>query len=194
VKSLLAEAFDIVAAVRDGSELIRTALRTKPDIVVLDISMPVVNGLEAAREIRQAAPQTKIVFLSQQSDKAFVQEAFRAGASAYVLKQFATSDLKPALQSALEGRRYISAALGQGTLLHEPDIKSTPVPDTNVNFTPRQREILRLLAGRNEVKDIARTLGISTKTVEFHISALMDHLDLQTSEELMQYAARRWRD
>src|SRR5688500_10091417 len=81
LKSLLAEAFDIVATLRDGSELVATALRVRPDIVVLDISMPLVNGLEAARQIRAAVPQTKIVFLSQQSDKAYVQEAFRSGAS-----------------------------------------------------------------------------------------------------------------
>ena len=119
-----------------------------------------------------------------------MQEAFRAGASAYVLKQSATSELKPALQHALEGKQYVSAALAQGSLSQDTFAQSAADGAKSPNLTPRQRDILRLLAERQEVKDIARTLEISAKTVEFHISALKDELDLSTSEELMRFAAR----
>ena len=190
LKSLLAADFDVAAAVSDGRELVAAALRIQPDVVVLDIGMSPVNGLEAARQIKQAAPETRIVFLTQQSGKAYVQEAFRAGASAYVLKQSATSELKPALHQALEGKQYISAALAQGSLSQDTFALSAAVGAKSPNLTHRQRDILRLLGEHQEVKDIARTLEVSAKTVEFHISALKDELDLSTSEELMRFAAR----
>ncbi len=190
LKSLLVESFDIACTASDGREAVAAALRAKPDIAVLDVGLPSLNGIEAAQQIHRAAPEMKIVLLTQYSDRAYVTAAFRAGASGYVLKQSATSELKAALFAALQGQYFVSAALG--------DVKGFSIPKENEAgerggspLTIREREILQMLAEGKDAKTIATALGISLKTVEFHISNMMDNLGLFTDDDLTLYAVQR---
>jgi DNA-binding NarL/FixJ family response regulator len=188
VRRLLEPDFDVVGTAGDGRALVAAAQQLQPDIVLLDIGLPLLNGIEAARQIREVARNSKIVFLTQHSDNAYVQEAFLVGASAYVLKQAAASELKRALDEVLLGRFYFSESVVP------PDISSRFDPNTNPSelfgktLTPRQREVLQLLAEGKTSKEIGHVLGISVKTVEFHRAAIMDALGLRSTAELTRYA------
>ena len=183
VRKLLETDYELVGSAADGGTLVAAASRLQPDLIVLDIGMPVLNGIEAARQIRKHSPNTKIVFLTQQSDKAYVQEAFRAGASAYLLKQSAAAELLAALRQVFQGKTYISRSLAEaGTAVGAGSARQP-------TLTPRQREVLELVAQSKAAQEIAAILGISIKTVEFHQTAIMEELGLRSSEELMRYAA-----
>jgi DNA-binding NarL/FixJ family response regulator len=186
---LLESEFDIVGAAEDGRALLEAAPKLKPDIVLLDISMPRLNGIEAARQLKKSMPDVRIVFLTMHADPMYVTEAFRAGASGYVLKRSAASELLLAIQQVLKGRSYVTPLVTK-TVLNAflgPFPKHRPKSFAS-DLTPRQREVLQLVAEGNSTKKIADLLNISVKTVEFHKTQMMQALDIHTVAELTRFA------
>ena len=187
VARILEEHFDIVGKVEDGRALIDAAKKLKPDVVVLDISMPLLNGFEAARQLRTLSPAPKLIFLTMHADPTYANEAFEAGASGYLLKRSAASELTKAIRTVTSGHTYLTPLLrpedlpplGNGSRNQVPKLKQ---------LTPRQREILQLIGEGKSTKDIATLLSISVKTVEFHKSNIMDTLTIHTTAELTRYA------
>jgi DNA-binding NarL/FixJ family response regulator len=180
---LLEQDFDLLGITGDGRELIAEVERTQPDVVVLDITMPNLNGLESARRIRQIAPEIRIVFVTVHSDLAYVAAAFRAGASGYVLKGSAVSELREAVSSALRGKTFLTPLVDRAAvdaILQRPEQRSP--------LTRRQQEVLQLVAEGHSAKAIGESLHISSKTVEFHKSLIMKRLNLHSVAELTRYA------
>ena len=188
VRRLLDGDYDVVGTAGDGRELVRIATDAYPDLVVLDVGMPMLNGIEACRQIRDAVPSAKIVFLTQQADKAYVHEAFRSGASGYVLKQSAATELLQGVREVLAGRYYVSPSITSEEAKARFDPHRNPSELFGGVLTARQREVLQLVAEGKAAKEIANAMGISVKTVEFHKSAVMDQLGLRTTAELTRYA------
>ncbi len=188
LSKLLEEQFDIVGTVSNGRELLDIVQRRKPDLILLDISMPQLNGIEAARQIQKIAPNIKIIILTQQTGKEYVQAAFQAGAKAYVLKQSAAAELITALEEVRAGRYYITPSIVPKDSLSTSGAKLSPTHWFGGQLTPRQREVLQLVGEGKSGKEIANALQISVKTVEFHKARLMDQLSLRTTAELTRYA------
>lgn len=188
VRKLLESEFTVVGAAGDGRELVEMALTLQPDVAVLDIGMPMLNGIEAARQILEKAEGVKIVFLTQQTDQAYVREAFRAGARAYVVKQAAASELLHALRAAVRGEYFVSPALVSRDAAARMQPNVNPGELFGGALTPRQREVLQLVAEGKAGKEIAALLGISPKTVEFHKACIMDQLGIKSTAELTRYA------
>ena len=189
LRMLLAGELDIVDTVEDGRALLGAAERLQPDVILLDISMPLLNGLDAARQLAKASPTSKLVFVTMHADPAYVRQAFRAGASGYVVKSSASSHLTEAIAEVLAGRRYISPIPGvelAEVLSGEP--QESGEGELSDALTPRQREILQLVAEGRTAREIAVVLGISRKTVEFHKASIMRLLRLRTTAELTRYA------
>jgi DNA-binding NarL/FixJ family response regulator len=186
LRSLFGETYELVGAVSDGRALIDAAKNTLPDVIVLDISMPLLNGLDAARVLRSEVPEAKIVFLTMHADRYFVKEAFRAGASGYLLKQAAGEELISAIEQVMKGRRYISPLITD-------DILSLVLDDSvgaEYRLRPRQREVLQLIAEGKQMKEIAAILKISRRTAESHKYEMMRALNITTNAELIQHAIR----
>lgn len=185
---LLAEDYEILGTASNGRELLSETLRLRPDVVVLDVGMPEMNGIEAARQIIKDLPQTKLVFVTQQLNQNYVHAAFQAGASGYVAKQQASSELKAAIRMALQGRYYVTPLipLADRGLLRDP--MKNPASLFGGQLTQRQREVLQLVTEGKAMKEISIALKISVKTVEFHKSSLMNELGLRTTAELVRYA------
>ena len=179
---LLAAEFEVVGLVEDGRALVQAAESLQPDLVLLDISMPQLNGLEAARQVVRVSPQTRLIFVTIHSDAAYVQAAFAAGAHGYVVKSEAASGLIAAMHEVLAGRRHVSKGLELG----DDAVSSAPEP-----LSARQREILQLVAEGQTARAIGGLLGISHKTVEFHKAAIMRVLGMHTTAELTRYALER---
>jgi DNA-binding NarL/FixJ family response regulator len=189
---LLSGEFDIVGAVTDGRMLIAETERLQPDVVVLDIGMPELNGIEAARRLAKVAPSVRIVFVTQQIDSAYVHAAFTAGAMGYVAKQSAATELITAVRLAIENRYYVTPLAGlEKAELSSADPARTPAEFFASRLTPRQREVLQLVAEGKSTKEISACLNISPKTVEFHRTSLMDELGLRTIADLTRYAIAR---
>jgi DNA-binding NarL/FixJ family response regulator len=189
LKSLLSDEFDVLGHVENGRALVEQAAARRPDVIVADISMPLLNGIEAARQIKKIDKNIKIVFLTMHPDATYAANAFEAGASGFVLKHSASSELIRAIHEAVKGRTYVSPLIA-GELIR---IYQKGTPSVNNSFkkiSPRQREILQLLAEGKTAKEIASVLDISTKTVEFHKYKLMDQLKIKTSAELVHYAIK----
>jgi DNA-binding NarL/FixJ family response regulator len=186
---LLATQFDVVGAVTNGRLVLEEAQRLRPDVVALDVAMPELNGIEAARKLGAILPSAKIVFVTQQLAPAYLQAAFAAGAKAYVAKQSAASELVTAIQMAISDRYYVTPLAGAEAAhylgLHP---QQNPVEIFGAKLTPRQREVLQLVAEGKSTKEISSALRISPKTVEFHRSSLMDVLGLRSIAELTRYA------
>ncbi len=187
--SLLEADFDVVGAVEDGRAALEAARRLNPDVIILDISMPLLNGIEAAVQLRKMVPQTKIIFLTMHGDIAFLKEAFRAGASGYVTKQSAASELVTAIHEVIKGHTYISPLLTSELMGCFLDPAEHP-DKLSPRLTPRQREVLQLVAEGRSNKEIGAILKISIKTVEFHKFNLMQTLGIHTTAELTQYALK----
>jgi DNA-binding NarL/FixJ family response regulator len=185
---LLEPEFEVAGAVGDGHALVAEAERMQPDLVVFDIGMPLLNGIEAAAQLHEVAPAAKLIFLTQHSGKEYIQTAFRLGASAYVMKNAAAAELLTALREALAGRYYVSAELRSGLSDGAFNGKKNPAELFSSSLTPRQRQVLQLVAEGRSAKEIAHILNISIKTVEFHKAAIMDELGLRTTAELTRYA------
>jgi DNA-binding NarL/FixJ family response regulator len=175
---------DVVATVGDGHAVVAEVVRLRPDIAVLDIGMPLLNGMEAARRLREEAPEVRLMFLSQHTGKEYVQAAFAAGARGYVVKNAAAAELLEAVREAMAGRYFVSPELRE----KYPGVESSSSEPFGTALTPRQREVLQLIAEGKTAKEMAQILGISAKTVEFHKAGVMDALGLRTTAELTRYA------
>jgi DNA-binding NarL/FixJ family response regulator len=187
LKRILESEFDLVGAAENGRDLVRLAAELKPDIVLLDISMPLLNGIDAARQLIKTVPQTRIIFVTMHADSDYVAEAFRSGASGYLLKRSAASELVTAIHEVMKGRYYVTPLVTREAL--SPLFDGTPEPKKlTTTLTTRQREVLQLVAEGRSVKEIAAILKVSSKTVEFHKAALMDRLGIHTTAELTRYA------
>ena len=190
IGKLLESHFDLVGIAGDGRAAIEAARTLRPDVILLDVAMPLLNGVEAARQIRKLAPDTKIVMLSMHADRMYVSAAFRAGCSGYLLKRSAASELVFAIEEVLKGRYYVTPAVASDVNHgdEEPGASRSKPPLGAPLLTPRQREVLQLVAEGKSIKEIASLLGISRKTVEFHKSRIMSELDLHTTAELTKFA------
>lgn len=187
--NLLAQQFDIVGVARDGRTLVTRAKQDRPDVIVTDISMPDLNGIDAARILRKEVSSSRLLFLSMHADLPLVEEAFRAGASGYVLKLCGADELIKAIQCVAKGTTYITPLLA-GDLI---STLLTAGPHQNggeTTLTLRQREVLQLLAEGKTMKQVATQLGISTRTTESHKYEIMRQLGIQTTAELIRYAVR----
>ncbi len=189
LKGLLEDDFELVGAAANGSELLAAADELEPDIILLDISMPILNGIEAARRLKEKKSKAKIVFLTMHADSRFVKEAFRVGASGYLLKRAASAELVSALREVLAGRYYVTPLITKDIMhsLLDPEFLGE---DHTRQLTPRQREVLQLVAEGKSLKEIATALNLSTKTVEYHKRSIMDELGLRTTAELTRYAIK----
>jgi DNA-binding NarL/FixJ family response regulator len=186
---LLATEFEVVGTAPNGRVLLEEAQRLKPDVVVLDVGMPELNGIETANRLVKVLPSAKIVFVTQQLAPAYLHAAFAAGAKAYVSKQSATSELIAAIRTALEDRFYVTPHAGtEVSRLAGQNPDKNPAEMFGAKLTPRQREVLQLVAEGKSTKQIATALGISAKTVEFHRNSLMDELGLRSIAELTRFA------
>jgi DNA-binding NarL/FixJ family response regulator len=189
LRHVLEPEFTVVGAVADGRALVVATQELEPDVVVADVSMPVLNGIEAARQIRQTNHHVRIVFFTMHSDVVYASEAFQAGGSAYVLKSSAGIEMVIAIQEVLAGRTYVTPAVDRQAL--EAQMQRNRGPHPRLDHIPlRQREVLQMAAEGQSTKQIADTLGISTRTVEFHRYRGMKSLGLRSIAELVQYAIR----
>jgi DNA-binding NarL/FixJ family response regulator len=187
IRRLLESHYEVIGAADNGKSLVEAALRLAPDVVVLDVSMPILNGIDAAREIKKGLPSTRLVFLSMHSNAIYLRKALQAGASAYVLKSGASEELLTAIEAAREGNSYISPGFGQDVI---DNLQNQPEGATRavIELTDRQRQILQLIAEGKQNKEIADILRVSVKTVEFHRSSLMTKLGAHTVAELTRFA------
>jgi DNA-binding NarL/FixJ family response regulator len=185
---LLEPSCEIVGAVGDGRALLAAAEELKPDIVVVDIGMPLLNGLDATRQLKRTMPDLKIIILTINEDPHMAAEGFRAGASSYLLKNSAASELLLAVNEAMRGQSYVTPLVAKGL------VDALAHPDTAANkqdvTSARQREVLQLLAEGHTMKQIARILKIKPRTVAFHKYGMMKHLGVKTTAELVQVAVR----
>jgi DNA-binding NarL/FixJ family response regulator len=187
IRMLLEPEFELVGCVEDGQMLLTAALESKPDVILLDISMPVLNGIDAAHQLRKTLPSAKIIFVTMHADADFVTEAFRAGAAGYLLKRSAASELLTAIREVLKGNHYVSPLVTRNAL----DLfiaSSKPGGKLGDRLTARQREVLQLVAEGRSRKEIGAALNISVKTVEFHKASLMRELNLKTVADFTMYA------
>lgn len=188
-EKLLSPICDVVAKVADGRALLTAVRELRPDVVVVDITMPLLNGLTAARQIRQIDKDIKLVFVTMNEDPDLAAEAFRAGASAYLLKRSAASELVVAIQQVTQSRSYVTPLVTQGmvgALIHgEQQGKDRH------QLTPRQREVVQLLAEGRSMKEVAAILNIAPRTVAFHKYRLMEQVNVKTNAELIQYAIKQ---
>ena len=187
LRRILEPECEVVGAVEDGRSLLLEAERLKPDIILLDISMPLLNGVEAARKLRQTVPAAKLIFVTMHADATYVTGAFRAGASGYVLKRCASMELVSAIQEVLKGHTYITPLVRQDIVGDAPASSLWP-GEVSGELTERQREVVQLVAEGHPVKEIATILNISRKTVAFHKSNVMRRLGLRSTAELTKYA------
>jgi DNA-binding NarL/FixJ family response regulator len=189
LKSLLEPEFELAGTVEDGRALISAAEKLRPDVIVVDISMPLLNGIEAVRQIKKIDPQVKVVFLTMHPDVTYAIRAFEAGASGYVLKHSASSELLMAIHEATKGRSYVTPMIA-GELLQAYKGGTYRQGEEAQQLTQRQREILQLLVEGNSAKEVANLLNISPRTVEFHKYNMMTKLKLKTVSALVQYAIK----
>jgi len=187
IRLMLEPEFELAGTVEDGRALLAAAQKLKPDVILLDISMPILNGIDAARRLRKLLPSAKLIFLTMHADPDYVTEAFRAGARGYLLKRAAASELVTAIREVLKGHHYVSPLVTRNALelLME---SSKPGPKFSDRLTPRQREVLQLVAEGRSRKEIAALLNISVKTVEFHKARLTRELNLRTPADYTRYA------
>jgi len=185
-RRMLEPAVEVVGAVADGAALVEQALALEPDLVVADVSMPRMNGLEAARRLRGELPRTRVVFLTVDEDPQMAAEAFALGASGYLLKSSTATELHQAIRAVLAGRRYLSKRLAGGDPDALPAAASADRPLEQL--TLRERDVLKLLAEGLSMKQIGAELGIATRTVAFHKYRMMESLGVRTSAELVSFA------
>jgi len=178
---LVGDDFDVVGTAMNGRELIELARQLSPDIALIDIVMPELTGLEASQKLLEAVPGCKVIFVSMHSKAEFVREAFRAGASGYILKRSAASELVEAMREVMKGNAYLSPFIAK-------DVLSVLLLPHAPSLTARQREVLRLVADGRSAKEIADYLHISVKTAQFHKTSIMEKLGVHTTAELTRYA------
>src|SRR6266581_1588131 len=188
IRKLLENEFELVGSVEDGRALLRAAERLRPDVILLDISMPLLNGIEACRQLVKSMPGLRVIFLTMHADVVYVEESLRAGGAGYLLKRSAASELVQAIRTVMRGRIYVTPLIEwkeppAGLRCKDPDKASE-------RLTPRQREVLQLVAEGRANKEIAALLQVSEKTVDFHKSSIKRELMLDSTAELTQFAIR----
>jgi len=188
LRELIAPYFEVVASVADGHELLESALSLRPDLIVVDVAMPSLNGLEAGRELKKKMPGVKIVFLTMNEDPELAVEAMKAGASGYVLKKSAASELLLAMNASLQGKSYITPQIARG--MQDAFILNPNGRSHSKSITLRQRQVVQLLAEGKSMKQAADVLNVTPRTVAFHKYRLMQGLGLKTNAELVQFAIR----
>ena len=189
LKSLLAPEFDLVGVVEDGRALVEAARTLRPDVIVADVTMPHLNGIDALVQLRKAGDRVPVVFLTMHRDATFARRALDAGASGFVLKHSAPAELVSAIRAALEGKTYVTPQLA-GEVLEAMKQRPEKAGDPVASLTPRQREVLQLLAEGRSAKEIAASLAISARTVEFHKYQMMESLGLHANAELVHFAIK----
>ncbi len=189
LQKLLDDLCEIVGTAPDGRALVETAQRLEPDLIILDIAMPLLNGIDAARQIKIVCPKTKLIFLTMQTSPTYATEAFEAGASGYLLKHSAPMELPLAIEAVLQGQHYLTPSIAKPVLENalNPE-RVPPIKRTVSELTPRRREVLQLIGEGKGTKEIATLLNVSVKTIEFHKTHLMEELDIHTTAELMRFA------
>jgi DNA-binding NarL/FixJ family response regulator len=188
-KNLLEPEFEVVAIVGDGRALLQMAAELKPDVVIVDIAMPQLNGLDAGEQVKHFLPSVKLVFLTMSLESDVAAEAFRRGASGYVVKTSAAEELILAIRRVLKGESYLSPMITQDTVNFL--LRSGQIYDAEKRISARQREVLQLLAEGKSMKEIANILNLKPGTVAFHKYSIMERLGLKTNAELLQYAIKR---
>lgn len=188
LQRLLAKDFDLVGVANDGLAMIDACARVRPDLIVADVSMPMLNGIDALRRLRKLGDPTPVVFLTMHPDVTSATRAIEAGARGYVLKHSASDELITAIREALAGRTFVSPSL-RGPAVEERLVRGEGFT-TSIELTDRQREVLQLLAQGKSAKQIGVLLGISPRTAETHKYKMMDDLGLSTTAELVRYAIR----
>ena len=186
-ESLLADICDVVGKVSDGRAALAATEALKPAVIVLDIGMPLMNGLEAGREISRTFPEIKLVYLTMQEDLALVHEAFRAGAAAYLLKRSAASELSSAIRAVLDGQSYVTPLVSAEPPALHADAGGAAMPG---RLTARQRRVLQLIAEGHSMKEVAAAMDLAPGTVAFHKYRMMEQLKIKTTAELIQYAVK----
>ena len=189
LKSLLSAEFELVGVVEDGRALVEAARKLRPDVIVADITMPHLNGIDALAQLKQDDEQVRVVFLTMHPEVAYARRALEAGALGYVLKHSAPSELIAAIRAALDGKTWLTPAVA-GEVLRSMKGEPEKAGDPVASLTPRQREILQLLAEGRSAKEVGAALGVSARTVEFHKYQMMERLDLHTSAELVHFAIK----
>jgi DNA-binding NarL/FixJ family response regulator len=188
LEHLLQPEFDVVGTVADGRALLKAAGELSPDVVVVDIGMPLLNGLDAGEQLKALHPGIKVIFLTQNREPRFAVEAFRRHASGYLLKDSAASQLTTAIREALRGNTYVSPSIAKGMV---DETVSTEVSHVTLReLSGREREVLQLLAEGKSMKEVAALLDISPRTVEFHKYRIMELLRVKTNAELVQQAIK----
>ncbi len=189
LKSLLSTEFELVGVVEDGRAMIEAARKLRPDVIVADITMPHLNGIDALVRLKRDDIQVPVVFLTMHVEVAYARRALEGGAAGYVLKHSAPAELITAIQAALNGKTYVSPAVA-GDVLRVINQKTEKADDPVASLTPRQREILQLLTEGRSAKEIGDTLAISARTVEFHKYQVMEKLNLHTNAELVHFSLK----
>jgi len=185
---LLEPKYEVVGSVVDGRALLKAADELKPDMVLLDIAMPLLNGLDAGRELKKAMPQVKLIYLTMNASSPLAEEAMRAGASGYVLKNAESSDLLQAIENAARGLTFVSAEMRSA--MEKTFVRDPNAAKRSRQLTSRQLEVLQMLAEGRALKEIADMLQISYRTVRFHKFRIMEELEITTNSELVQYAIK----
>jgi DNA-binding NarL/FixJ family response regulator len=187
-RKLLEPHFEVVATVSDGRALLDVAGALNPDVILLDIGMPLLNGLEAARQLKKKLPAVRLIFLTMHEDPDLAVEAMRSGASGYLLKTSASSELLHAIQEALRGKTYITPHISRG--MEKSFIRDPLGRQRFKSLTPRQREVVQLLAEGKSMKQVADILHVTPRTVAFHKYRTMEELALTSTAELIQFAIK----
>jgi DNA-binding NarL/FixJ family response regulator len=188
-KKLLEKEFDVVGTVGDGRALLRNAADLKPDVIVVDIAMPILNGLDAGQQVKEMLPAVKLVYLTMNPDPEVAAEAFRRGASGYLLKTCAADQMVTAVRKVLRGMSYLSPQLSKETVSYLRNQSKMPIKEQE-RLTDRQREVLQLLAEGKVMKEVAGVLNMTTRTVAFHKYRIMELLGATSNAELVRYAVR----
>jgi DNA-binding NarL/FixJ family response regulator len=188
IKNLLQPEFEVVATFSDGQALLTGAAELNPDLIVLDIGMPQLNGLSAGQRLKQLLPKVKLIFLTMNLDPDLAAEAFRLGASGYVVKNSAATELIHAIREVLHGRAYITPLMTEGMV--GSFIQNVGRRKSATKLTIRQKEVLQLLAEGRAMKEVAYILKVTPRTVAFHKYSMMERLRLKTNAELIQFAVK----
>lgn len=188
LKNLIEPEFEVVGTFADGRALVEEAPALNPNVIVLDIGMPILNGLSAGQKLKQKVPLVKLVYLTMNNDPDLAGEAFRLGASAFLLKNSAAAELRKALQEVVRGGFYVTPLMTKGMV--GSFVQNFKRRKTKSDLTLRQKEVLQLLAEGRSMKEVAFVLNVSPRTVAFHKYTMMDHLQIRSSAELIEYAMR----
>jgi DNA-binding NarL/FixJ family response regulator len=187
-RNLLESQYQVVATVEDGRALLETALHIKPDIVVVDVGMPLLNGLSAGQQLKRQLRKVKVIYLTMNEDPDLAAEAMRTGGSAYLLKSSATSELLKSIHEVLRGGTYVTPKIKRG--IEESFVRSTQPKFAEKKLTPRQVEVLQLLAEGKSFKEVGSVLSVTARTVAFHKYRIMEVLNVRSNADLVQFAIR----